>query len=207
MPMNLLTADFALRIRAQAKPDDTVLVHGAGGGLGLATVQVAKHIGCRVIAVASSEEKRAAARDAGADEVIEVEGFLEAVRELTDGRGVDVVADPVGGDRFTDSLRSLSAGGRVAVLGFAAGNIPEVKVNRLLLNNVAVVGVGWGAMTLVDPALTLTQWHHLLPEIEKGGLRPTVQHVLPLDDVAAAVSMLESRAAVGKVVLSIFEGD
>ena len=145
LPMNYLTCHFALRERGRLREGETVLVHGAAGGIGTAAVQLAAAWGARVVAVVSSEGKAQVARDAGAHDVVPAEGFRDAVRDLTSGRGVDVVVDPVGGDRFTDSLRSLAPGGRLLVIGFTAGSIPEVRVNRLLLGNLSVVGVGWGA--------------------------------------------------------------
>ncbi len=147
LPMNYLTALFALQERGQVRAGETVLVHGAAGGVGTATLQVAKGLGARTIGVVSTPEKADFARAAGADETVLVDGFKDAVKELTGGRGVDVVLDVVGGDAFTDSLRCLAEQGRLLVVGFAAGQgIPEVKVNRLLLGNLDVRGVGWGAL-------------------------------------------------------------
>ena len=142
LPMNYLTCHFALRERGGLREGETVLVHGAAGGIGTAAVQLAAAWGARVIAVVSSADKGEVARAAGAHEVVLAEGFRDAVAGLTNRRGVDVVVDPVGGDRFTDSLRSLAPGGRLLVIGFTAGSIPEVKVNRLLLGNISVVGSG-----------------------------------------------------------------
>ncbi len=130
-----------------------MLVHGAAGGVGTAAIQVAKGLGARTIAVVSSDEKEQVARDAGADEVVRSDGHWKDQAKELSGGGVDVVLDPVGGDRFTDSLRSLREGGRVVVVGFTGGSIPEVKVNRLLLNNTEVVGAGWGAYVMRKPEL------------------------------------------------------
>ncbi|PWW24378.1 NADPH:quinone reductase-like Zn-dependent oxidoreductase [Geodermatophilus normandii] len=203
LPMNYLTMHFALRRRGQLREGETVLVHGAAGGLGTAGVQLAKAYGARVFAVVSSEAKGEAARAAGADEVVLADGFRERVRELTGGRGVDVVADPVGGDRFTDSLRSLGREGRLLVLGFTGGEIPTVKVNRLLLNNVSVVGVGWGAFWSGEPSFVQEQWTDLLPLLEQGRLRPVLGTVHDLADAAAAVTELDERRATGKVLLRV----
>ena len=146
---NDLTVHFALRTRGRLRRGETVLVHGAAGGIGTSTLRLAPAFGAaRTIAVVSTEDKVDVARAAGATDVVLADGFKDAVKELTDGRGVDIVVDPVGGDRFTDSLRSLAPGGRLLVIGFTGGEIPTVKVNRLLLNNVDAVGVGWGAWTL-----------------------------------------------------------
>src|SRR3954454_10504719 len=139
--LNYHTAYFSLVNRGRLSAGETVLVHGAAGGVGTATLQVAKGLGARTIAVVSSDAKEAVAREAGADEVVRADGFKDAVKELG---GADVIVDPVGGDRFTDSLRSLREEGRCVVVGFTGGSIPEVKVNRLLLKNIEVVGAGWG---------------------------------------------------------------
>ncbi|SFT57147.1 NADPH2:quinone reductase [Geodermatophilus amargosae] len=203
LPMNYLTMHFALRRRGRLREGETVLVHGAAGGLGTAGVQLAKAYGARVFAVVSSEAKGEAARAAGADEVVLADGFRERVKELTGGRGVDVVADPVGGDRFTDSLRSLGREGRLLVLGFTGGEIPTVRVNRLLLNNVSVVGVGWGAFWSGEPTFMQEQWTDLLPLLEQGRLQPVLGTVHPLADAAAAVTELDERRATGKVLLRV----
>src|SRR3954452_13040041 len=149
--LNYHTAYFALKLRGRLREGERVLVHGAAGGLGTASLQVAKGLGASTVAVVSSDEKEAVAREAGADEVVRSDGpWRDQVQELTDG-GVDVVIDPVGGDRFTDSLRSLREQGRVVVVGFTERSIPEVKLNRLLLRNTEVVGAGWGAFVMPKP--------------------------------------------------------
>ena len=149
---NDLTVYFALTVRGRLQQGETVLVHGAAGGIGTSTLRLASLLGAsRTIAVVSTEDKADVATAAGATDVVLAEGFKDAVKELTSGRGVDVVVDPVGGDRFTDSLRSLAPGGRLLVIGFTGGEIPTVKVNRLLLNNIDVVGVGWGAWAATHP--------------------------------------------------------
>src|SRR5689334_3968754 len=176
IPMNYLTAQFALRERGQVREGETVLVHGAAGGVGTATLQVAKGYGARTIAVVSTDEKAEVARAAGADEVVRADGFLAAVKELTGGQGVDLVMDVVGGDLFTDSLRALAPQGRLLVVGFVAGSIPEVKVNRLLLNNVDVRGVGWGAYAMVRPGFMAAQWRELEPMMAAGTIAPPLSH-------------------------------
>ena len=166
---NDLTVDFALADRGRLSDGETVLVHGAGGGIGTSALRLAPAYGAaRTIAVVSTEDKAEVARAAGASDVVLVDGWLDNVRELTGGRGVDIVVDPVGGDRFTDSIRSLARGGRVLVLGFTGGEIPTVKVNRLLLNNVEVVGVGWGAWWVQDPSSLVKQWERLQPLLASG---------------------------------------
>ncbi len=203
LPMNYLTVVFALIRRGRLKAGETVLVHGAAGGVGSAGVQVAKAFGARVIAVVSTDEKRRIAEQAGADEVILADGFLAAVKSLTNGRGVDVVLDPVGGDRFTDSLRSLAPEGRLLVVGFTGGEIPTVKVNRLLLNNVDVVGVGLGAFTMHEPKLLQQEWAKLVPHLEAGRLDPPIGAVYPLEETGRALAEMEARRAIGKIVLKV----
>lgn len=200
VPMNYLTVEFALGERGALHPGETLLVHGAGGGIGTAAIQWARVIGARVVAVVSSEAKGDTARLAGAEDVVMADGFLAAVRERG---GADVVLDPVGGDRFTDSLRCLRPGGRLLVVGFTAGEIPTVKVNRLLLSNVSVVGVGWGAYALARPGYVATQWERLVPHIQSGTLVPVVGATYPLEAVASALSAIEERQATGKVLLTV----
>jgi NADPH:quinone reductase len=203
LPMNYLTAQFALDTRAQLRKGETVLVHGAAGGVGTASLQVAKGYGARTVAVVSTEEKAAFVRDLGADEVVLVDGFLAAVKEITGGAGVDVVVDVVGGDLMTDSLRALGTQGRLLVLGFTAGSIPQVKVNRLLLNNIDVRGVGWGAYAMVRPGFMRGQWDALVPMIESGVVDPPVGTTYPLEQVSRALTDLEQRRVLGKTVLRL----
>lgn len=204
LPMNYLTAQFALKERGGVEPGESVLVHGAAGGVGTATLQVAKGYGARTIAVVSTEEKAAVARAAGADEVVLLEGFRDAVTALTDGRGVDLVMDVVGGDAFTDSLRVLAPQGRLLVVGFAAGQgIPEVKVNRLLLNNIDVRGVGWGAFAMTRPGYLQQQWTELLPMIESGVVAPPIGAAYSLADYPQALTDLAERRALGKLVVHV----
>lgn len=203
LPVNYLTAHFALKRRAQLERGETVLVHGAAGGVGTATIQYARALGATVIAVASTDDKATLASAAGAQHTVHPDGFLGAVKELTDGRGVDVVVDPVGGDRFTDSLRSLAPEGRLLVIGFVGGEIPTVKVNRLLLNNTSVDGVAWGAFALQRPGYMQQQWADLEPLIASGALAAPIGHELPLEEAAEALALMDERRAVGKVVLTV----
>ena len=203
---NDLTMYFALSVRGRLRQGETMLVHGAAGGIGTSTLRLASVLGAsRIIAVVSTKEKGEIATAAGATDVVLSEGFKDAVKELTAGRGVDIVVDPVGGDRFTDSLRSLAPGGRLLVIGFTGGEIPTVKVNRLLLNNVDVVGVGWGAWTLSHSGALAEQWAAIERLLSSGQLRPPEPVVYPLDQAAAAVGSLENRSAKGKVVLRVRE--
>jgi len=204
LPMNYLTALFALQERGQVRAGETVLVHGAAGGVGTATLQVAKGIGARTIAVVSTAEKADFARAAGADETVLAEGFKDAVTELTDGRGVDVVLDVVGGDAFTDSLRCLAELGRLLVVGFASGQgIPEVKVNRLLLGNLDVRGVGWGGYAMTRPRYMHEQWQALLAMIESGAVSPPVGATYDLADFGRALQDMEARRTLGKAVAHV----
>src|SRR6476619_6664811 len=172
--LNYHTAFFALRTRGRLAEGETVLVQGAAGGVGTATLQVAKGLGARTIGVVSTDDKERVAREAGADEVVRSDGpWKDEVKELSGG-GVDVIVDPVGGDRFTDSLRSLREGGRIVVVGFTGGSIPEVKVNRLLLNNVEVVGAGWGAYVMAKPEANREIGEEIQKLIESGHVRPIV---------------------------------
>ena len=181
-----------------------MLVHGAAGGVGTASLQVAKGLGARTIAVVSSDEKEQVAREAGADEVVRSDGpWKDEAKELSGG-GVDVVLDPVGGDRFTDSLRSLREDGRLVVVGFTGGSIPEVKVNRLLLNNIEVVGAGWGAYVhgqaraqRARSARRSTAWP------TRASCAPIVGERFPLERAAEALKLIDERRATGKVVLEL----
>jgi NADPH2:quinone reductase len=203
LPLNYLTVHFALVRRGGLRAGETVLVHGAAGGIGTAAVQLAAALGARVIAVASSKEKAEVAAAAGAHETVSADGFLARVKELTGGEGVDVVVDPVGGDRFTDSLRSLRQEGRLLVVGFTGGEIPTVRVNRLLLNNISVVGVGVGAFWGRHPEYPREQWAELLPLLRDGRIAPSIGSVHPLSEAAAALTEIDERRATGKVVLAV----
>jgi NADPH:quinone reductase len=203
LPLNYLTVHFALVRRAVLRAGETVLVHGAAGGVGTAAVQLAAALGARVVAVTSSPEKAAVAQAAGAHDTVAADGFLARVKELTGGAGVDVVVDPVGGDRFTDSLRSLRGEGRLLVVGFTGGDVPTVRVNRLLLNNLAVVGVGWGEFLSRHPGYPHEQWAELTPLLRAGRITPPIGSVHPLDDAAAALAEIDERRARGKVVLAV----
>ena len=194
---NYGTAYFGLIERGNLQPGESVLVHGAAGGIGTASIQVAKAFGAgRVVAVVSTDVKGGAAVAAGADEYVLADGFKDAL-----GAKVDIVVDPVGGDRFTDSLRSLAEGGRLLVIGFTGGSIPEVKVNRLLLNNIATIGVGWGAYAIGKPGHIRSEWDALYPHLESGALKPVISSTRPLDEAVDALLELDQRRAVGKVLL------
>ena len=206
LPMNYLTAHFVLAVRGRLAAGEIVLVHGAAGGVGVACVQFAKARGARVIAVVSSEGKAEVARAAGADHAVLVNdaagrGFKDAVLEITDRRGADIVVDPVGGDRFTDSLRSLARGGRLVVVGFTAGDIPTVKVNRLLLRNTEVIGAGWGEWATNTPGFMRAEWDEIVDDVAAGRLAPPISATYPLAETGAAIAELAERRVTGKVVV------
>jgi len=201
--LNYHTAYFALKLRGRLAEGESVLVHGAAGGVGTAALQIAKGLGARTIAVVSSDDKERVAREAGANEVVRSDGpWKDQAKELSGG-GVDVVLDPVGGDRFTDSLRSLAENGRVVVVGFTGGSIPEVKVNRLLLNNTEVIGAGWGAYVLAKPEVNREIGEGVLALAEQGFVAPIVGARFPLEDASEALGLIDGRGALGKVVLEV----
>jgi NADPH2:quinone reductase len=201
--LNYHTAYFSLALRGRLKEGETALIHGAAGGVGTAALQVAKGLGARTLAVVSSDEKEAVARQAGADEILRSDGpWKDQAKELTGG-GVDVVLDPVGGDRFTDSLRCLREEGRLVVVGFTGGAIPEVKVNRLLLNNIDVVGAGWGAYVLADAERSRGIGRAIGELIDRGYVRPIVGQRYPLAQASEALLAIEKRRATGKIVLDV----
>lgn len=202
--MNYHTSHFALHRRGQLREGETVLVHGAAGGVGTAAIQIARGAGARTIAVVSSDEKGRVAREAGADEVVRSTGdWLADARELTGGRGVDLVYDPVGGERFTDSVRCLAPEGRLLVVGFAEGQIPSVAANRLLLRNVSVVGVGWGGFVGDRPELVAEIGADLGRLADEGFVSPMVGAVYPLEEGPQALRDLDERRATGKLVLKL----
>lgn len=203
LPLNYLTVHFALTRRARLTSGETVLVHGAAGGIGSVACQMAAAYGARVIAVVSTSEKAEFARRAGAHEVVAADGFRDEVKGITEGRGVDVVVDPVGGDRFTDSLRSLAPEGRLLVIGFTAGDIPTVKVNRLLLTNTSVVGVGSNEFWTRQPEYARQQWRELVPMLEAGQLDPVLGPIFALSDAGEAIRTLDERRATGKVLVRV----
>ena len=205
LPLNYRTMHFAFSRRARLRADETVLVHGAAGGLGTAACQLAAASGARVVGVVSSPAKGEVARAAGAHDVVPADGFRDAVRGLTDGRGVDVVVDPVGGDRFPDSLRCLAREGRLLVLGFTGREIPTVRVNRLLLSNTSVVGVASAELWRAEPEYPRQQWRELEPLLRSGVVAPPIGAVHALEDAAEALRELDERRAAGRVVLRVRE--
>jgi NADPH2:quinone reductase len=201
--LNYHTAYFSLVLRGRLAAGEWVLVHGAAGGVGSAALQIAKGLGATTIAVVSTDAKAAVAEAAGADHVVRSDGpWKDAAKELAGG-GVHLVLDPVGGDRFTDSLRALREGGRLVVVGFTGGSIPEVRVNRLLLNNIAVIGAGWGAYAMGKPRVNAEIGAAIDDLTAAGAVRPIVGARFPLGAAAEALKVLDGRGALGKVVLDV----
>jgi NADPH:quinone reductase len=200
-----LTAYHALVERAALRPGETLLVHGAAGGVGLAAVELGKVLGAHVIATASTPEKLAVARRRGADHLIDYsrEDFVASVRQITSDRGVDVVFDPVGGEALTQSLRAVAWGGRVLVVGFASGSIPELAANRILLKGCSVIGVRAGEAGRQDPARRRCELDAVLALAAQGQVRPLVSARFPLPEWAAAMRLLKSRKAIGRVALEM----
>jgi NADPH2:quinone reductase len=198
------TAHHALVDRGQIKPGEVLLVHGAGGGVGLAAVEIGKLLGATVIAAASSEEKLAVARERGADHGVlyGAEPFRDAVKRITDGKGADVVFDPVGGEIFEQSLRCINWGARLLVIGFTGG-IGVAKTNLVLIKGASVLGVRAGEAARRDPKIGEARIAQLLAWAEAGKIRPNVSHRLPLADVAAAMRLLTERRAIGRVALTM----
>jgi NADPH2:quinone reductase len=202
-PVAYGTSHFALTHRGHLKPGESLLVLGAAGGVGLAAVEIGKELGARVIAAAGGPEKLAVARQHGADELIDYrsESIRDRVRELTGGVGADVVYDPVGGDAFDQALRAVNWEARMLVIGFAAGRIQSVPANLILVKNISVIGVVWGAQAARDPVLVSRNLAELLRWWEAGRLKPLVARTLPLAEAAAAMDALLSRRHAGKIVL------
>ncbi|HEX5852535.1 MAG TPA: NADPH:quinone oxidoreductase family protein [Solirubrobacteraceae bacterium] len=204
--LNYHTAYFSLAMRGRLRAGETVLVHGAAGGVGSASLQVAKGLGARTIALVSSEEKARVAERANADETVLLSDAWKDEVVQRSGGGVDVVLDPVGGDRFTDSLRCLREDGRLVVVGFTGGSIPQVKVNRLLLRNTEVVGAGWGGYVMGKPDLNREIGAAVNAMVDDGFIRPIVGERFPFERAADALQTLDERRATGKIVLDVRPG-
>jgi NADPH2:quinone reductase len=201
-PLNYLTGLFALVRRARARAGETLLVHGAAGGVGTAAVQLGRALGLRTVAVVGDEAKQEFALRWGADHALLSDGWLAVVRDLLGERAVDIVVDPVGGDRMTDSLRSLAPEGRLLVLGFSAGEIPVVKVNRLLLGNTGVLGVASREFFEQRPETVAELWAQLTELRRAGALEEPPVEAYPFADARGALRAIADRRAMGKVVLS-----
>lgn len=198
------TSMHALKQRANLQPGETLLVLGAGGGVGLAAVEIGKAMGAVVIAAASSADKLGAANDAGADHLINYsqEDLRARIKAITSGQGVDVFYDPVGGEMFEKALRSTAWRGRALVVGFASGEIPKIAINLALLKGCSIVGVFWGAFRLRETAEDNRNFDELFQMWRDGKLKPLISQALPLEDASKALNDLANRRVVGKVVLT-----
>ena len=199
------TAHGALRWRAGLHAGETLVVHGAGSGVGLTAVECGKAIGAVVIATARGEEKLAVAREHGADHAVDSEDpdLKGRLRELTDGRGADVVYDPVGGAVFDASLRAIAWEGRIVIIGFASGQVPQIPANLLLVKNASVLGFYWGSYRKHDPERLRDGFKELFAWHREGRIRPLVSQTLPLAQTADAIRLLAERRAIGKVVVTM----
>lgn len=199
------TSYYALKERAKLQSGETVLVLGAAGGVGLTAVDLAKVMGARVIAAASSDDKLEVCREHGADELINysTEDLKSRVKELTGGKGVDVVYDPVGGEYSEAALRSIAWEGRYLVIGFAAGDIPKIPLNLVLLKGCQIVGVFWGSFVQRDPKANMQNMMQLMQWFSNGTIKPHIHAVYPLEQTPAALREMMDRKVKGKVVISI----
>ncbi len=204
-PIAYGTSHFGLKFKAGLKAGETLLVLGAAGGVGLTAVETAKLMGATVIAAASGDDKMRIAREAGADAVVDARApdLRERIKELTAGRGVDVVYDPVGGEAFEAAMRATAPGGRLLIVGFASGEVPQIPANILLVKNLSAIGFYWGAHKTLAPAQMAASFEELLDWLAAGRLRPHVSRTYPLADAAAALKELRARKTTGKVVLTV----
>jgi NADPH2:quinone reductase len=199
------TSHLGLKYKAALAARDVLLVHGAAGGVGLTAVEVGKRLGATVIATASGADKLAVAAEYGAEHLIDyhTEDIRERVKEITHGRGADVVYDPVGGAAFDASLRCTAAGGRILVVGFASGTIPQIPANILLVKNLTVIGYYWGFYRRLAPELMTASFAELLVWLAEGKIRPHVSRTYPLEQARDALEALRARRSTGKIVLTV----
>lgn len=204
LPIVYPTSYAALVYRAKIEPGEWLLVHAAAGGVGIAAVQIGRALGARVIATAGGPEKLEVARSAGGEVLIdyEREDFVERVMEATGGKGAAVIYDSVGGDVFDRSLKCIAWSGRLLVIGFAGGRIPEVKANRILLKNVSVVGLHWGAYAIHEPARIPETMNALFRLYDEGKIRPVIFRTYPLERISDALVALGGRKTWGKVIVA-----
>ncbi|MBP9229660.1 MAG: NADPH:quinone oxidoreductase family protein [Azonexus sp.] len=203
-PVVFGTSHVALSHRARLRAGETLVVHGASGGVGLTAVAIGKQLGATVIATASSAGKLQVAGKHGADHLIDSsqEDVRARIKELTDGRGADVVYDPVGGELFTASLRSIAFEGRILVIGFAGGSVPQIPANHLLVKNVDVIGVNWPAYAELNPEVMTESFQTLIQWYLAGSIKPHVSATYPLKQAVEALDQVVSRKSTGKVVIA-----
>ncbi len=204
LPIVYPTSYAALVYRAALRPGEWLLVHAAAGGVGIAAVQIGRALGARVIATAGGADKLEVARAAGAEVLIDYqrEDFVQRVKEATNGKGADVIYDSVGGDIFDQSLKCIAWSGRLLVIGFAGGRIPEVKANRILLKNISVMGLHWGAYAQHEPARIPETMNALFQLYDEGKIRPVIFKTFPLEEIASALTALGGRKTWGKVIVA-----
>lgn len=202
-PIAYGTSHIALDHRAHLQPGEVLLVLGAAGGVGLTAVEIGKRMGATVIAAASTEEKLQLAKQYGADYLINYseEDIKDRVKKITGGKGADVIFDPVGGPHFDQLIRSINWEGRLLVIGFASGEIPQLPVNLALVKNISVVGVYWGAYAQKDPSIMTNSLRTLLGWYKHGTLKPHISAVYPLEKASDALTALMNRQSTGKIVL------
>jgi NADPH2:quinone reductase len=203
-PIIYPTSYAGLVFRADLQPGEDLLVHAAAGGVGIAAVQIGKALGARVIATAGSAEKLEVARDNGADDTIDYreEDFVERVMALTSGKGADVIYDSVGGEIFDKSLKCIAWNGRLVVIGFASGTIPSVKANRILLKNISITGLHWGAHAGKEPEKIPQTMNALFDLYAEGKIRPVIYKSYSLEELPEALAALGGRRTYGKVIVS-----
>jgi NADPH:quinone reductase len=208
LPITYGTAHGSLTWRAKLQAGEVLLVHGAAGGVGLAAVEVGKALGATVIATARGASRLAIPTEHGADHAIDTidEDIRERVLEITDGRGADVIFDPIGGDIFDASLRCAAWGGRLLIIGFAGGRVPQIPANILLVKNLSALGLYWGAYRRRKPDLLAAEFAQLFAWYGRGHIKPRVSHSADLAHAAKALALLRSRQAVGKIVLTVTDG-
>lgn len=204
-PVAYGTAHFALTHRGKLKAGETLLVLGATGGVGIAAIEIGKLLGARVIAAASSAEKLEIAKAHGADDIVNYreESLRDAVKDLTGGKGADVVFDPVGGSAFEQSVRCIGWEGRILVIGFASGDIPKIATNMILVKNFAVVGVVFGEHSWRYPDASRKRLQSMLPDVSAGRLNPRVWKTYPLENAVDALRAIQTRQVIGKMVLTL----
>ncbi len=197
------TSYFGLVVRAHLQPGEVLLVHGGAGGVGTSAIQLGKALGATVIATAGNEAKLDVCRQCGADHVINyaADDFVEAVNDLTKGNGADVIYDPVGGDVFDKSTKCIAWNGRILVIGFTSGRIPEIRTNRILLKNISIVGLHWGAYRIHEPHLIEEAQAALYNFYRDGKIKPVIFKEYALNDLSTALDAIEQRLSYGKIVV------